>query len=877
MKKIYLLLAMLTSGAMLTHAGQTATLLPVQAAPSMRVSAAVEAQMKQSGEAAQRANKAPEREAVVDGYGFIIQAEGQRYDYMLSEYEATSWGSSSYAGIGTEVYFNDADSAVYIKNLLRMAVNGAYIKGVLTSGDRHNGVITIANNQLCGKWIGRYIYATIMAENESGTLDADPYAESFELTIANDTIHGEGVYIAGTDQDYNVMFMQGNNLLEPIDLESMQPLTIPEGANSQYYTLSDCDDGTTTRSDLRVVTISRLGNDFYFNDVFSAGDGPTFKGTLNGSKIEVAMPQFALATSYLGNYMVYKYVNTCWMTANEDGTYNYGIDAPGTLYLDYDEATGTITASDTTVLALLSGSRIMDSHLYAPRFVKYDLQTAVVPEDATINTYWLNSEYDDQGNHQGAIVKIARSGEDFYFMRADGVSDEILFKGYLDSETNEIIAESKQFVGIINGAARYFGPAKSEIVTKYDDWEETDITYIDYTFDEEAFDASFTYDPATGNIKCNDVIAITDEAHSWLYNYYIRPNYILISDPVNTIPEGAETSQYVLTAKEQGNGTAQVIDVARQGDDLYFTIPTGYNLDDMTIIKGTIKGDKVNFAIPQFISEDGMFLRIGDEVEKETQSDELDAYHWTEWIDDNTVTSIDMNYDSETGVISYDDDLWIIDVKGKSVETKCSDRIMSDWKTMYLTLPLPIFKPYAPKATTPADPYNLLFKDKSEDYAGRYRFDFYVAFEDVDGNYINSDSISWRLYMDSEDSVFVFRPQEYPEDFTENTTDVWFTHPRSSSLPHPYNAVNMRSVYMQHSPDKKIGVRTSFHYDGEVHHSNIVWYVINSDGIAEVLGDGTATVVGYYDLQGRQLTAPATDGITIVKMSDGTAHKIVVK
>ena len=64
--------------------------------------------------------------------------------------------------------------------------------------------------------------------------------------------------------------------------------------------------------------------------------------------------------------------------------------------------------------------------------------------------------------------------------------------------------------------------------------------------------------------------------------------------------------------------------------------------------------------------------------------------------------------------------------------------------------------------------------------------------------------------------------------------------------------------------------------DMELNNAESVKLYNPSHGIEEILIDGDAVPVGYYDIMGRQ-TDGMHHGINIVKMSDGTARKVLVK
>lgn len=54
------------------------------------------------------------------------------------------------------------------------------------------------------------------------------------------------------------------------------------------------------------------------------------------------------------------------------------------------------------------------------------------------------------------------------------------------------------------------------------------------------------------------------------------------------------------------------------------------------------------------------------------------------------------------------------------------------------------------------------------------------------------------------------------------------------------------------------------------------FYIEDVSAIESITSDSDATIVGYYDILGRKLNEPA-DGINIVRMSDGTAKKVVIE
>ena len=64
---------------------------------------------------------------------------------------------------------------------------------------------------------------------------------------------------------------------------------------------------------------------------------------------------------------------------------------------------------------------------------------------------------------------------------------------------------------------------------------------------------------------------------------------------------------------------------------------------------------------------------------------------------------------------------------------------------------------------------------------------------------------------------------------------------------------------------------------GETHESPIFWYDINgTTGVRDIITDGQAKVSAIYGVDGT-LRSGKTRGLNIVKMSDGSVRKVVVR
>lgn len=94
------------------------------------------------------------------------------------------------------------------------------------------------------------------------------------------------------------------------------------------------------------------------------------------------------------------------------------------------------------------------------------------------------------------------------------------------------------------------------------------------------------------------------------------------------------------------------------------------------------------------------------------------------------------------------------------------------------------------------------------------------------------------------------------------------------TVPEQWNMANLNVVAIISRPitNGASGVYT----DMKVNNAESVRLIATSEGIEELLYDENAVPVEYYDLMGRKHDT-LQQGINIVKMSDGTARKVLVK
>ena len=104
-----------------------------------------------------------------------------------------------------------------------------------------------------------------------------------------------------------------------------------------------------------------------------------------------------------------------------------------------------------------------------------------------------------------------------------------------------------------------------------------------------------------------------------------------------------------------------------------------------------------------------------------------------------------------------------------------------------------------------------------------------------------------------------------------NKTGDGYSNEFTVTIPEDWNINNLNVVAFISRP-----LANGNFTDMAVNNAEAVRLVSHDDSIEEVLSDGDAVPVEYYDIMGRQIEGPR-HGINIVKMSNGTAKKVLVR
>ena len=354
-----------------------------------------------------------------------------------------------------------------------------------------------------------------------------------------------------------------------------------------------------------------------------------------------------------------------------------------------------------------------------------------------------------------------------------------------------------------------------------------------------------------------------DYESGWYTNneYYWNLSSEILNETYNEPSANATIEDMVMKYKNADQSMAKPLQVAFEGNDVYMKL---YN-DVPGWVKGSIEGDKVVVNNSQFMGYDSYYNNYHwahtatVELMYYDAGNEDDSYYY----DMGTIVDkIEFSYDAATKTMTTEDGIYIDSAK---------DRI---YYADHFVAPTIYF--FEEVAATPADPIISKFWDY-EDYYGNAELDFNINVADVDGNYINSDKLSYAIYVD--DELFEATTDEY-----EITEESMTEFPYGFSSDRGYIGSNYFCVFFQ--PVKNMGIQTIYRGAGDERRSNIVLYDIESGSIITVnkdllgineVGNATTTLAGTYDLQGRKV-GENTKGIVIKRMSnaDGTLKTVKV-
>lgn len=421
----------------------------------------------------------------------------------------------------------------------------------------------------------------------------------------------------------------------------------------------------------------------------------------------------------------------------------------------------------------------------------------------------------------------------------------------------------------------------TETTNEYGD---VDVTYmrdesvkeINFTVGADGvltIDSKFCHDDPDEPAQ-NVVGAFYDDDGTWgAYTMY-NSRYTPFDDVAVSAPEGTVFEDWAMTSVDFNEGGRKVtfVKAAVSGDKMYLS-----NLDPVfpdAVMEGTVEGDKVTFSTNQFM---GIYMDlyltyfVADRYSVETIYDEEYDEEYEQLVN-RMADKLVMSYDAGARTLTSAEGDGIIINAGKGV---ADDESSLGFLDIYFN---PVLQGFDEVAATPATPRVVQFFDGFEDY-GESLACIELPLTDADGNILNYNKLSYAIYtrVDDVEEPFVFYPDEYPglaEYGLDELTEVPYTMTVYNEYGYEDIAQGGSMVYFYTQSPDAIGVKSIYTGGGERRESPISWYDVA--GVKAPSISGAPAVTEVYGPDGIRRSAPVR-GLNIVKMSDGSVRKVVVR
>ena len=316
------------------------------------------------------------------------------------------------------------------------------------------------------------------------------------------------------------------------------------------------------------------------------------------------------------------------------------------------------------------------------------------------------------------------------------------------------------------------------------------------------------------------------------------------------------------------------ITYAPDGKTVYLLDPLAYGEGTGVWVQGELSDDGSTITVPlgQYVAYNeeysyGLIMAWG----QNSLVDLGDGYYWMEFTPDEGVEAVTYAVDATTGVITlvgsegdasadYPNNVLAHGLAG--VWSDDSSLATIEWGTTLTPLNEAV-------AAVPANPEALDFFDCGDE-SGYTRFDFNINLQDIDGNELHADKVTYSIYTD-QDQLFTFDVATYGagNGFDQDMTEI----------PYGYSGDDfyLRRVYFYRTNNGdnplltwRIGIQTHYTVDGVRNSSDIVYLEVIPSAIENVNTGKTVASERYYNMAGQEITNPSGLAIKVTRYSDGT-------
>ena len=361
---------------------------------------------------------------------------------------------------------------------------------------------------------------------------------------------------------------------------------------------------------------------------------------------------------------------------------------------------------------------------------------------------------------------------------------------------------------------------------------------------------------------------------------------IITEQPEGTVVNYTRGGEYMtvsLYGYESAYQTGRVkLVYADDGQTVYIQDPLCYGEGVGAWVQGQLSDDGLIISVPL-----GQYVAYNDEYDYglvlawgSTMVIDLgDDFYWLDFYADETKTEVCYAVDPENGTITMldsegsVDNPYPYDCEATGLAGVWSDdgtvatiEWGSTWTVMEETVP-----------AVPANPEVTDFFDSGRE-DGFTRLDFNINMFDVEGNPLNSDYLTYSIYVDN-DELFTF---DYDTYGANNGFDTDMTE-----IPYGYSGYDfyLRRVYFYRTNQGenpfftwRIGIQVHYTVEGVRNSSDIVYLeVYEPSAVSEMAGGKEVSAVRYFNMAGQELSQPQGLTIQVTTFTDGTttATKVI--
>lgn len=761
---------------------------------------------------------------------------------------------------GNDIYLNG----------LTTDMPGTWVKGTIAE----DGTVTFAKGQYIGKYLSVYdmwMMGVDPATSELCDVVAEWNASSRTLTF------DENTWIVENSDPVRLSFLDvmEETVINPLP-DGTTLVMPPSGLEVKSYAASVNSVGGYSYANSKYnVNIAFDGDDVYMQGLFYYSPMTWIKGRREGDVLTFDKNQ------YIGYVMGHEvYVLSCDDDDNVYDNFSFTYDADKDAYTSDAVICFTIAPDDTNSIEIIYNVSLNNWDnvaVYDTNVITSAPAGNVVTYKRKGDAYYTFMGFLVDGNQNGNIIEIttASDGKTVYMqdpismakteeptwikgeIGEDGKIHVPLFQCIMYSEEYQYGLATAQFVkGEVDGVQTYvLDTATKEITFTVG---ENGIISLD----------GFDYSSEGAPEKLYGLVYTDDDAWSGFGDFNTR--YIVFDDEVTTLPDGLETKAWALMYNDGVYDSNRIVQVSDTNADGKVYIQGLFDVDPDAVVVGELADNVLTIKSDQYL---GMFNGLtiffaGATYESYVLHDDETGENYN-MFRYTYLPEIKFNLDAENDILTT--------AEGNAIVLNAGEAV--DYFVTYEVAHEPRFSIFKAVAAKPADPEVIGFSDWFDGY-GYNMISFNVKSEDVDGNYIDTNQLCYILWV-KEDGVkhpYVFSADYYygfEQLGIETMTEVPYYLVSYDEADWEDISVGGSTIVLYESGFDDYGIQSIYYGGGVRNESNIVWLSGNVEtGIQNNVA--RAKTAGIFDINGRQLTT-ASRGINIVRMSDGTVRKVLVK